>query len=49
MDGKDKEYTVKSAYEKMQGICNGELLQFFQSPWRVKVIPSTIFLHGVLC
>jgi len=31
MDGEDKEYTVKSAYEKMQGICNGEQLLVFQS------------------
>ena len=43
MDGEDKEYTVKSAYEKMQGICNGEQLLVFQSIWRVKVIPSAIF------
>ena len=43
MDGEDKEYTVKSTYEKMQDICNGEQLPFFQSLWRVKVIRSTIF------
>jgi len=43
MDGKNKEYTVKSAYEKMYGICNGEQLPFFQSLWKVKVIPSEFF------
>ena len=42
-NGKDMIYTVKSAYNLLQGSCPSNKTQFFEGFWRVKVIPSAKF------